>query len=202
MSGLWLLAFSKSDWSFLLVVVVFAIAAFSVWHRMHPKPNSSIPVADDAPTPEDAVSVPPSSPPPTFSSELSLLAAKPLGAKGTPREQRHVEIAARLATGRCLYCDAPAVRSFPVPSLSKWVVDPATRWKVRSGSEAGKALCESHYGTAMLHAERSTRRSAHEYADFIGIQNDIMQEFATYGLDELMCTEAARVKAGKAKASS
>lgn len=168
---------------------------------MFPKPNSSIPVVDDSPALEDAVSVPPSSPPPSFSSELSVLASKPLGPKGTPREQRHVEIAARLATGRCLYCDAPAVRSFPVPSLSTFVLDPAHRWRVQKGGEIGKALCDPHYGTALLHVDRSTKRTASEYADFIAEQNDRMFEFATHGLDELMAAESTRVKAGKAKAS-
>ena len=115
-----------------------------------------------------------------------------------------------LAQGeRCLYCSARAEHALPWakfvrPSIGLAAIttgDLPRHWRVHTpvSQEMTPVLCSSHATIARSAVELRIARAHAEYVEFVSAQKETLHEFTMHGLDEIMRSEAERVRKGTSR---
>lgn len=186
----------KSDWGFLLALLVMVIAGFVVYEkrRKHALRQRQPPAPPSGEEPSETAAAPAAAPP-----------TKVL----TARERRREEIVAVAQTDRCLYCTADAELPMPYMAFQQPFFDAAAffsgdlprHWIVREPSESAAAplLCRAHATIARSSIELRSAELHADYVRFVAAQKESAHEYTAHGLDEAMRAEAERVRKGAAR---
>lgn len=186
----------KSDWGFLLALLVMVIAGFVVYEkrRKHALRQRQPPAPPSGEEPSETAAAPAAAPP-----------TKVL----TARERRREEIVAVAQTDRCLYCTADAELPMPYVAFQQPFFDAAAffsgdlprHWIVREPSESAAAplLCRAHATIARSSIELRSAELHADYVRFVAAQKEAAHEYTAHGLDETMRAEAERVRKGAAR---
>lgn len=182
---------------FSIGLTLVVIALFAVALRLRRRGRTPPPFAIEPTVSEALESTPP------FSDGV-----KPAAKAGTPRETRTLEIAERVQTGQCLYCERPASRQLPQVRQIRSFLDPLHRWlnwvafnryaiELQPPIEVPHSVCEQHHAIARSHIERHLADNQSDYAAAVERKHYEMYEFTNYALDERMLADANQVRRGK-----